>query len=280
MSYETSKDKLVMSELNYGSYLRIPELLSLQQLLSNPAHHDEMFFIIVHQTAELWFKDLLHETGSFVKTLEQGVVSQSLKLLKRMTAILDLQVKQINMLATLTPVEFAGFRDHLRPASGFQSFQFRKIEFSFGVRHPFFLKFFASQPELAEQLASIMAKPSVYDILLKTLHTNGFSMPSAVLNRDFSEEYVSHPDVAKALATVYEQPGDSYHWVLLFEALLDFDEKYLQWKNTHILMVARTIGAQPGTGGSSGLEFLRGRAHLRFFPELWDLRSLIGGSPH
>lgn len=267
---------LELKELNYNSYLQVPELLALQKQLSSPAHHDEMFFIIIHQAAELWFKLMIHETSALVEDFRAGSVSRALKKLKRLTAIMDLQVKQINLLNTLTPVEFAGFRDHLRPASGFQSIQFRKIEFTYGIREEFFLKFFEKQPEVVKELRDIMNTPSVYDEFVRCLDKAGFKVSEAVLQRDVSQSWTENEALVKLLLSMYEKPQDNYHWVILFETMLDFDEKFALWRSTHMLMVARTIGMKSGTGGSSGHAFLAGRAPLRFFPELWAVRTHIG----
>ncbi len=269
-------ENLVLNELNYNSYLKVNELLELQQLLSKPAHHDEMFFIIIHQAAELWFKLMRHETAAMVEAFRTGSVSHALKNLRRLVAIMQLQVQQINMLNTLTPVEFAGFRDHLKPASGFQSIQFRMIEFVFGLREPFFLKFFEKEPEKVAILEGIAKEPSVYDEFVRTLDKAGFAMPAALLQRDVTQGWVESPELIATLKEIYENPKENYHWVLLFETMLDFDEKFAIWRSVHMLMVARTVGMKTGTGGSSGYKFLAGRAELRFFPELWSLRTHIG----
>lgn len=265
-----------LNELNYNSYLKIPELLGLQHLLSDPPHHDEMFFIIIHQAAELWFKLMRHETSSMVEDLRAGSVSRALKKLRRIVGIMDLMVKQINLLSTLTPVEFAGFRDKLNPASGFQSIQFRVIEFTYGIRESFFLKFFEKEPAKKAELEKLLDVPSVYDEFLRALDKAGYKMPASVLHRDLSQPWTENLEVVAALKSVYENPKDNYHWVLLFETMLDFDEKFASWRHTHMLMVARTIGMKQGTGGSSGYKFLAGRAEYRFFPELWSVRTQLG----
>ncbi|MEK7486099.1 MAG: tryptophan 2,3-dioxygenase family protein [Planctomycetota bacterium] len=270
-------ENLRLEDLNYASYLKIPELLSLQQRISDPPHHDEMFFIIIHQAMELWFKEILFETEILVDAFQRGIVSRALKVLRRTTAIMDLLIRQINLLTTLTPVEFSGFRDNLRPASGFQSIQFRKMEFIYGIREPFFLKFFQALPEVLKELESIQSQPSVYDHFLKCLDQAGYLLPPEVLKRDFCAPRTPSSEVIQVLKRIYEDPKDQYHWVLLFEVLLDFDEKFVLWKNTHILMVERAIGHKKGTGGSEGYNFLKSRLELKFFPELWEVRNYIGG---
>ncbi len=269
-------ENLELKELNYNSYLKVPELLSLQQELSKPPHHDEMFFIIIHQAAELWFKLMRHETEAMVQDLRAASVSRALKKLKRLVSVMDLMVKQINLLNTLTPVEFAGFRDHLRPASGFQSIQFRMIEFMYGIREPFFLQFFEKEPEKKAELEKVRMLPSVYDEFVRALAKAGFSVPPALLSRDVSEPWPQSQELIQTIKGIYEKPQDNYHWVLLFETMLDFDEKFSVWRSVHMLMVARTIGMQAGTGGSAGYKFLASRAEYKFFPELWAVRTQVG----
>jgi tryptophan 2,3-dioxygenase len=269
-------DNLELKELNYNSYLKIPELLGLQQLLSKPAHHDEMFFIVIHQAAELWFKLIRHEMDALIQDFRSGSVSHSLKKLRRITSIMNLMVSQINMLQTLTPVEFSGFRDNLRPASGFQSIQFRVIEFLFGIREPFFLKFFDKEPDKKAELEAMLKIPSVYDEFVRCLDKAGYKLPRSLLERDISQPWTESPELLAVIKGIYEDPKEEYHWVLLFETMLDFDEKFAVWRNVHMLMVARTIGMQPGTGGSAGYKFLASRAEYKFFPELWSVRSKIG----
>ena len=283
-------DRLKFEKLNYNSYLKVPELLSLQHLISDGPHHDEMFFIIIHQASELWFKSLLHETGLLVSAFREGSVSRALKVLKRMSAILELLTRQITLLGTLTPVEFAGFRDKLNPASGFQSAQFRMLEFTFGLRDPFYIRYFESMPEVSRRLGEILHSPGVYDEFLSCLAHAGFKVPPDILKggastvtgrepgRDSPRK--PHEGLTRLFKEIYESPRDNFHWVLLFEALLDFDSHMAGWRHHHIQSVSRTIGAKSGTGGSSGVAFLQGRAALRFFPELWEVRTIIGGSTY
>ena len=235
-----------------------------------------MFFIIIHQAAELWFKLMRHETSALVQDLRAGSVSRALKKLRRLTGIMDLFINQINLLNTLTPVEFAGFRDNLRPASGFQSIQFRAIEFLYGLREPFFLKFFDKEPEKKAELLQISQVPSVHDEFVRALAAGGYHVPKQILERDVSKAWVESPELIQTIKEIYEKPEDNYHWVLLFETMLDFDEKFAVWRNVHMLMVARTIGMKTGTGGSAGYKFLASRADFRFFPELWAVRDVVG----
>ena len=271
------KESLRLEPLNYNSYLKVPQLLDLQCELANPPHHDEMFFIVIHQTAELWFKELLHETSLLTLAFKKGEVSRVLKVLKRNIAIMDLLRKQINLLSTLTPYEFAGFRDNLMPASGFQSIQFRQFEFAYGLRDSFYLKFFAEEPEKMESLKALQATPSINDLFLQCLNAAGFEIPSSVLSRDVTETYLGNDEVSETLAKIFKQnDSKNYHWVLLLEALADFDEKVILWRKYHTTMVARTIGTKKGTGGSSGYDFLEKTEKSRFFPDIWKLRNKIG----
>jgi len=233
----------------------------------------------VHQAAELWFKLILHETDTLIEAFQKGIVSKALKTLKRITEITNLQVQQIRLLATLTPVEFAGFRNYLKPASGFQSIQHRTIEFRYGIRDPFFLRFFEKMPEVAERLRAIARKPSVYDECLRCLDKDGHPVPKAVLDRDYAAGWEPNADLTAVIRDVYESPKDHFHWVLLFEAMLDLDEAFTLWRKTHAVMVNRTIGMKTGTGGSAGYNFLQSRENLKCFPELWEVRNLIGGTP-
>ena len=277
MSFNNYKD-LELEELNYNSYLKLDKLLNLQQEISNPVHHDEMFFIVIHQTAELWFKEMLHETETLVEGFRSGMVSHALKALKRIGAIMNLQVQQIRLLSTLTPIEFAGFRDLLRPASGFQSAQWRIMEFTYGVRNPFFVKFFEIMPDVKARLEHALTIPSVYDECLFSLNEMSHKLPESLLKRDYSQPREMSEELIKVILDIYENPKDNYHWVLLFEAMMDLDESFVRWRKTHAVMVHRTIGNQMGTGGSSGFNFLKSREDTHTFPELWEVRNRIGGS--
>ena len=270
---------LELDELNYNSYLQLHQLLDLQKEISKPPHHDEMFFIIIHQTAELWFKLVLHETETLVQAFRDDMVSHALKALKRIHGVMNLQVKQIRLLSTLTPVEFAGFRDNLAPASGFQSAQYRILEFTYGVRNPFFIKFFDKLPEVQKKLRHLMTIPSVYDECLMAIdrHTN-HQVPAEVLKRDYSQAHSVNEDLVGVIKGIYERPKENYHWVLLFEAMMDLDESFTLWRKTHAVMVHRTIGSKVGTGGSAGFNFLKSREDLQAFPEIWEVRNRIGGS--
>ena len=267
--------KLVLEELNYGSYLQLDELLRLQEMRSHPPHHDEMFFIIIHQSFELWFKELLHETDLLIQYFRKVQVSRALKVVKRMSAILECLTQQIQLIGTLTPVEFAGFREKLGTGSGFQSVQFREMEFAFGLRDTFFLQFFERQPESKRRLEARLAAPSVYEEFLRALAADGCDMPEGVLDEGFRDREGIHEGLVETFARVYRAPDDHYHWVLVFEALVDLDMLMSKWRSVHALAVSRTIGGLPGTGGSEGQRFLASRVPFRFFPELWEVRNRL-----
>lgn len=276
------QSRMTLRALNYESYLQVPALLELQHRLSDPAHHDELFFIVIHQAFELWFLEMLNETDLLSAHLRDGSVSHALKVLKRLNAILTLLVQQIELLGTLTPVEFAGFRDHLKPASGFQSVQYRELEFAYGNKDAFFLQFFAERSYACERLTRRLDDPSVYHEFWLALRNGGFPVTVHLLERTGPGQPHAAPKVSAdaagvaLLKEIYEHPGTEFHWVLLCEALLDFDTLFADWRRTHQLMVERTIGTKPGTGGSTGAEFLKTRLDVRFFPELWAVRGMIG----
>lgn len=266
-------DRLKLEELNYNSYLKVPELTSLQHLRSEPAHHDEMFFIVIHQSFELWFKEMLHEAGLMAELFKKGDIGHSLKVLKRIQGIVTCLTQQIQLLGTLTPKEFAGFREALGTGSGFQSVQFRVMEFTCGQRDAWFFQFFEGRPDELARLKEAFSSPSVYDLFLHAMAREGYPVPKEVLERELTETHQMNDALVEVFRDLYEEPGDNYHWVLACEALLDLDTMWSNFRSAHILMVSRTIGGKKGTGGSSGVPFLESRLPLRFFPELWEVRN-------
>ncbi|MCP4094107.1 MAG: tryptophan 2,3-dioxygenase [Planctomycetes bacterium] len=266
-------DRLKMEELNYNSYLKVPELTSLQHLRSEPKHHDEMFFIVIHQSFELWFKEALHEVGLMASFLANDDVARSLKVLKRVQAIITCLTQQIQLLGTLTPDEFAGFREALGTGSGFQSVQFREMEFACGQRDPWFFQFFEARPDEKARLQARFESPSVYDCFLQAMARAGYQVPKEVLERKLTETHQMNDELVEVFRELYQDPKTDYHWVLACEALLDLDTMWSNFRSAHILMVSRTIGGKKGTGGSSGVPFLESRLPLRFFPELWEVRN-------
>lgn len=270
------------AKTTYQTYLKIPELLDLQERLSSPPHHDEMLFIIVHQVHELWFKQILHELQAIRDALNADKPLTALKSLKRVHAIQRVLLEQIDVLETMTPVEFNAFRDLLRPASGFQSVQFREIEILSGGGDGRVLSHLDASPELA-RLEARFAETTIWQALLAHLSRRGHSIPSSLLEPASPEgrfQREPNADVVAAFRSIYEssaeEPAPEYVLYLLAEAFLDYDELMLHWRARHVRMVERTIGMKRGTGGSSGAEYLSRTLAYRFFPELWEVRSHLG----
>jgi tryptophan 2,3-dioxygenase len=250
-------------QLSYGSYLHVDELLALQQPLSSPAHHDEMLFIIIHQVYELWFKQLLHEIEAVIRDLEAGRLLPVAKHFKRIDTIQRLIETQVDILETMTPHEFNSFRDNLNPASGFQSLQFREIEFIAGLRNTETLKHLQMDDAQRARLERRLAEPSLYDRLKDYLRKRGFAAST-------------HDELIETFRTIYAGSKEHYDLYMLLEQLIEFDERFLLWRGRHIRMVERMIGAKRGTGGSLGAAYLATTLDRRFFPELWEVRTFLG----
>ncbi len=231
--------------LSYGSYLKVDELLALQQPLSNPAQHDEMLFIIIHQVYELWFKQLLHEIDATMTALDRDDLLRVAKNFRRIHTIQRLIEQQVDILETMAPQEFNLFRDHLNPASGFQSVQFRELEFACGVRRTEVLKWVQLDDAQRERLERRLKEPSIYDRVKSLLRRRGFAV-------DSSEELI------ESYRRIYSNEADYYDLFLLLEDLIEFDERFLLWRGRHIRMVERMIGQKHGTGGSLGARYLEG----------------------
>jgi tryptophan 2,3-dioxygenase len=249
------------SHLTYGSYLHLDELLASQHPLTGS--HDEMLFVIIHQTYELWFKQILYETDLLQRRLEGGDGAGGLATARRIAKILKTVVGQMDVLETMTPQQFAQFRPDLGSSSGFQSTQFRRIEAVYGRRH---FSHTGGDPVLAE----IMGRRSVFDSLLRYLGGVGWPIPDSVLNRDPGEPWLGDDGVLAVLAEVYDASGPA---VEVCEALIDVDEGIQEWRYRHVKAVERIIGARLGTGGSTGVEYLRGTLFHPLFPDLWEIRS-------
>ena len=250
-------------QLSYGSYLQVDELLSLQRPLSSPQHHDEMLFIIIHQVYELWFKQLLHEISAVLEALDRDELLPVAKNFRRIHTIQRLLEQQIDVLETMTPQEFNAFRDNLNPASGFQSIQFREMEFMCGVRRTDTLKYIQTNEAQRERLERRLREPSLYDKVKALLTRRGFATQT-------------HDDLLESYKTIYEDPSGHYDIYLLLEDLIEFDERFLLWRGRHVRMVERMIGGKKGTGGSLGAAYLASTLEHRFFPELWEVRTLLG----
>jgi tryptophan 2,3-dioxygenase len=253
----------VSERLSYGSYLKVDELISLQRPLSQPAHHDELLFIIIHQVYELWFKQLLHELEASMTALDRDELLRFSKNFHRIDTIQRLIEQQIDVLETMTPQEFNAFRDNLNPASGFQSIQFREIEFMCGVRRTETLKYIETSSEQRARLERRLQEPSLYDKVKSLLRRRGFAVDTSA-------------DLIDTFARIYTNEREHYDLYLLLEALIEFDERFLLWRGRHVRMVERMIGHKKGTGGSSGAEYLARTLEYRFFPELWEVRTRLG----
>ncbi|HVN70215.1 MAG TPA: tryptophan 2,3-dioxygenase family protein [Candidatus Binatia bacterium] len=249
--------------LSYGSYLKVNELLELQQPLSRPQHHDEMLFIIIHQVYELWFKQLLHEIDATMQALDRDDLLRVAKHFRRIHTIQRLLEEQVDVLETMTPQEFNQFRDHLNPASGFQSVQFRELEYACGVRRGDLLKYIELSDAQRARLERRANEPSLYDRVKALLERRGFAAGS-------SEELL------ESFRRIYTNEARNYDLYMLLEDLIEFDERFLLWRGRHVRMVERMIGQKQGTGGSSGARYLESTLAFRFFPELWEVRTLLG----
>ncbi len=265
-------------KITYGSYLMVPQLLSLQQTLSKPEHHDELLFIMAHQVYELWFKQILHELESVATYLDADQPERATQLLERVHVIQKLLIDQIAVLETMFGVEFNKFRDNLRPASGFQSVQFRLLEFLAGAKNPRMAELVGDLPEDQAKLRAFLARPTLFDHLIRHLHRKGFSMPAEVVARDTAQLYAGDERVAEAIAGVYRK--HDHHWPLfrLCEHFVEFDERFSLWRFHHVKMVERMIGGGMGTGGSSGAKYLMATVSIRCFPDLWSVRDRLGAT--
>lgn len=257
--------------LTYSSYLKVDELLSLQQPRSEGPEHDEMLFIIIHQVYELWFKEVLHELDYLQGRLVAGDAAASQATLRRVLTVLKTLVAQIDVLETMTPVDFNSFRARLESASGFQSGQFRELEFVLGRKRESMVRHFAGTPT-AERLAERLTRPTVWDAFLRFLAGREFPVPRELLDRDVSA--VWQPD-----ARIQEILIDAYHRdpevSAVCERLVDLDEGLQEWRYRHVKMVERTIGMKRGTGGSAGAEYLRTTLFEPAFPDLWAIRTRL-----
>jgi tryptophan 2,3-dioxygenase len=265
--------------MTYAGYLRLDRLLSAQQPMSDPPHHDEMLFIVQHQTSELWLKLLIHELSAAVGHLRADRVWQFGKVAARCKRVLDQLTAQWSVLETLTPSEYMEFREILGPSSGFQSLQYRTVEFLMGNKNAAMLKVFAHQPEAAAGLRAVLEAPGLYDEFLRYLARWGHAVPAAHLERDWSRPHVSDPALVPVFERIYEDTATYWREYALCEDLVDLETQFQTWRFRHMRTVLRIIGFKPGTGGSSGVGFLRQALDLTFFPELFEVRTVIGGGP-
>ena len=253
--------------LSYNKYLRVPDLINLQDCLSEPAHHDELLFITVHQAYELWFKQILHELDAAIQFMEDDRVPAATRAIKRVVEIEKLLVNQIHILESMTPISFLAFRDQLNPASGFQSMQFREIEFSSGLKDKNILREFSTDEFANQRLQARMAQPSLAECFYRVLQRRGLDAP---FRDDQKQDYEKRTRAVLEVLTHFEERYEEFQ---LAEALLEHDEYFSLWRSHHIKMVERMVGAKRGTGGSEGIGYLKTTLDKKFFPELWEART-------
>lgn len=260
-------------DMSYGDYLQLDPILSSQHRLSD--HHDEMLFIIIHQTSELWMKLILHELTAAVTAIETGELERSFKMLARVSKIQQQLIQSWSVLATLTPAEYLEFRDKLGSSSGFQSYQNRQIEFALGFKNAHTLSVYAHDEELYPLLESSLQAPSIYDMTVREMHRRGLAIDDTVLNRDVTKDWEWNESVETAWAEVYRDVDKYWDLYELGEKLLDIGSQQQMWRFNHMSTVERIIGQKMGTGGSSGVNYLRRVLDHRFFPELWTVRTKL-----
>jgi tryptophan 2,3-dioxygenase len=262
--------------MSYADYLELDTLLAAQHPRSDPPHHDELLFIVQHQTTELWLKLILHELRSVRAYLDADHVHHALKCLARVKHIQRTLTEQWSVLATLTPSEYAEFRSFLGTSSGFQSYQYRAVEFTLGNKNRRMLSIFHDDPAALAMLTEALEAPSVYDEFLRYLARHGYQVPVELLQRDVTLPYAFNEDLVPVFVGIYNDPEK--HWAAYetCEELVDLEENFQLWRFRHLKTVERTIGVKRGTGGSSGVDFLKAALDLTFFPELYAVRTEIG----
>ncbi|HEX8570353.1 MAG TPA: tryptophan 2,3-dioxygenase [Caulobacteraceae bacterium] len=262
-----------MSEtVTYSSYLGLDELLHAQRPLS--AHHDELLFIILHQTKELWFKEIIHELALAQAEVRAGALVPAYKILARVSRIQAVLTQSWDILATLTPTDYLSFRGVLGSSSGFQSAQFRTVEYMLGLKDASFLRFHEERAEALAQLRAALEAPSLYDDALQQLVRSGLLAPEVVA-RDLATPYLPSREVEDAWLAVYSDTARWWELYQLAEKLVDLDDAFLTWRQKHVVTVERIIGRRPGTGGTAGVDYLQATTARRCFPELWTVRTRL-----
>ena len=273
---ETGIHTDLSGRLSYGGYLRLDRLLDAQHPLSDPAEHDELLFIVQHQVSELWMKLMIHELKAATVHLRADELGSCQKIFARCKQVLRQLTEMWSVLETLTPSDYMRFRDILGPSSGFQSLQYRTIEFLLGNKNAAMLKVFAHDPAAEASLREVLEAPSLYDEALRFLARKGHAVPPRLVERDWSRPHVSEPELLPVFERIYEDPDA--HWAAyhLLEDLVDLESQFQLWRFRHMRTVMRIIGFKRGTGGSSGVGFLKQALDLTFFPELFEVRTIIG----
>ena len=259
------------SSLSYSEYLHLEKVLDAQKPLT--FEHDEMMFIIVHQTSELWLRLFLHELGGVVGCVRKDELDPSFKMLARISRVQTQLTATWDVLSTMTPAEYSLFRNALGRSSGFQSVQYRLLGFMLGNKHPEMLAVHQRDPKAQEALKEALDAPSLYDEVLRLLSRRGYGIPDSHLSRDFSEPYQASKQVAGAWLGVYHNAETDWDLYELAERLVDLDQKFQLWRCHHLKTVERIIGYKPGTGGTGGVSYLAKALELKFFPELWQIRT-------
>jgi tryptophan 2,3-dioxygenase len=259
--------------MSYGDYLSLDRLLACQNPLT--AKHDEVLFIVIHQASELWIKLCLHEVQGAIRQIRADELGPAFKMMARVARVQANLIQSWEILSTMTPFDYASFRDALGKSSGFQSFQYRMMEYRLGNKNRDMARVFQSHPHIAAQVEAALAEPSIYDESLALLARRGFPVPMRIVERDFAEPYAADADVREAWRQVYRDAET--HWDLyeLAEKLVDLEYRFHLWRFSHMKTVERIIGTKAGTGGTSGVTYLKKALELRFYPELWDVRGEI-----
>jgi tryptophan 2,3-dioxygenase len=263
-------------DISYSSYLSLDKLLECQQLRSGA--HDEMMFMVIHQASELWMKLCVHEITAAMREVENDNLGAVFKMLSRVSRVQGQLRQSWAVLSTMTPSDYRGFRDSLGQSSGVQSFQYREIEFALGNKNAALVEVHRQNPKRYEHLNSVLNSPSFYDLCLQHLARKGFAIPDEYLERDWSQAYVPSSAVEAAWAKVYSSVDEYWQLYELAEKLVDLEHEFQMWRFSHMKTVERIIGYSKGTGGTSGVAFLQKALSLRFFPELWSVRSELDRS--
>ena len=273
-TYDPASDGAQMSfdgRMSYGDYLQIDRILDSQRLLTGA--HDEMLFIIQHQTSELWMRLALHELEAARAMIAADRAREAFKMLARIARIFEQLNNAWDVLRTMTPSDYTTFREGLGQSSGFQSWQYRLIEYAVGNRNKAMLRPHEHRPDLLEKLTAELARPSLYDEALRRLARMGLPVPEAVLTRDLSEPWVVNPQITEVWAQVYRDPEAHWEAYELGEKLVDFEDYFRRWRFNHVTTVERVIGFKRGTGGTAGISYLRRMLEVELFPELWRVRT-------
>jgi tryptophan 2,3-dioxygenase len=274
--YDPATDGAQMSfraRMSYGDYLAIDEILAAQRPLSQA--HDEMLFIIQHQTSELWMKLALYELSAARSALAADRTAEACKMLARVARIFEQLNSAWDVLRTMTPSEYTRFRDDLGQSSGFQSWQYRLIEYAVGNRNTAMLRPHEHRPDLMARLEAELARPSLYDEVLRRLARLGLKVPQEVLERDLSQPWAANEAVIEVWAEVYRAPDAHWEAYELAEKLVDFEDYFRRWRFNHVTTVERVIGFKRGTGGTAGISYLRRMLEVELFPELWRVRTVL-----